>query len=124
MASRVPDHPVTVFDLSGTTVAARIAGDPAKPALLLLHGFPSSSRSFSTVIPALADVAYVVAPDLPGFGASDPLEMASFFSTPRAGLPGYTLCFTGYDPSVSPEGEYLSCVGAALFWVLIQCSKP
>jgi phytoene dehydrogenase-like protein len=39
--------------------------------------------------------------------------MASFFTTPRAGLPGYTLCFTGYDPSVSPEGEYLTCVGAA-----------
>jgi glycine/D-amino acid oxidase-like deaminating enzyme len=41
------------------------------------------------------------------------LEMASFFSTPRAGLPGYTLCFTGYDPNVSPPGEYLTCVGAA-----------
>ena len=45
--------------------------------------------------------------------AKSTLEMASFFTTPRAGLPGYTLCFTGYDPSVSPEGEYLTCVGAA-----------
>ena len=45
--------------------------------------------------------------------ASSTLEMASFFTTPRAGLPGYTLCFTGYDPSVSPPGEYLTCVGAA-----------
>jgi phytoene dehydrogenase-like protein len=45
--------------------------------------------------------------------ASSTLEMASFFTTPRAGLPGYTLCFTGYDPSVSPAGEYLTCVGAA-----------
>ncbi len=40
-------------------------------------------------------------------------EMASFFATPRAGLPGFTLNFTGYDPSVSPPGEYLTCVGAA-----------
>lgn len=40
-------------------------------------------------------------------------EMASFFATPRTGLPGFTLNFTGYDPSVSPEGEYLTCVGAA-----------
>ena len=40
-------------------------------------------------------------------------EMASFFSTPRTGLPGFTLNFTGYDPSVSPPGEYLTCVGAA-----------
>jgi phytoene dehydrogenase-like protein len=45
--------------------------------------------------------------------AESTLEMASFFSTPRAGLPGYTLCFTGYDPTVSPPGEYLTCVGAA-----------
>ena len=40
-------------------------------------------------------------------------EMASFFATPRTGLPGFTLNFTGYDPSVSPPGEYLTCVGAA-----------
>jgi phytoene dehydrogenase-like protein len=45
--------------------------------------------------------------------AESELEMASFFSTPRAGLPGYTLNFTGYDPGVSPPGEYLTCVGAA-----------
>jgi phytoene dehydrogenase-like protein len=40
-------------------------------------------------------------------------EMASFFATPRTGLPGFTLNFTGYDPDVSPPGEYLTCVGAA-----------
>ena len=40
-------------------------------------------------------------------------EMASFFATPRTGLPGFTLNFTGYDPGVSPPGEYLTCFGAA-----------
>jgi hypothetical protein len=40
-------------------------------------------------------------------------EMASFQATPRTGLGGFTLNFTGYDPGVSPEGEYLTCVGAA-----------
>ena len=40
-------------------------------------------------------------------------EMASFLSTPRCGLPGFTLNFTGYDPGVSPSGEYLTCVGAS-----------
>lgn len=39
--------------------------------------------------------------------------MASFLSTPRCGLPGFTLNFTGYDPDVSPAGEYLTCVGAS-----------
>jgi phytoene dehydrogenase-like protein len=45
-------------------------------------------------------------------------EMASFFATPRTGLPGFTLNFTGYDPGVSPRGEYLTCVGAAFDAVL------
>jgi phytoene dehydrogenase-like protein len=40
-------------------------------------------------------------------------EMASFQATPRTGLGGFTLNFTGYDPGVSPDGEYLTCVGAA-----------
>lgn len=39
--------------------------------LLLLHGFPTSSNYFRTLIPQLAsNSCYVVAPDLPGFGAS------------------------------------------------------
>lgn len=52
-------------------------------------------------------------------GAKEPVigmterEMASFMSTPRCGLPGFTLNFTGYDPSISPPGEYLTCVGAS-----------
>jgi haloalkane dehalogenase len=38
--------------------------------VLLLHGFPSSSHTFRDVMPTLADIAHVVAPDLPGFGLS------------------------------------------------------
>jgi pimeloyl-ACP methyl ester carboxylesterase len=56
---------------SGGEMAVRTAGDPSKPALVLLHGFPSSSRTFRDVIAPLSGSAYVVAPDLPGFGASD-----------------------------------------------------
>jgi hypothetical protein len=40
-------------------------------------------------------------------------EMASFLATPRTGMPGFTLNFTGYDSGISPPGEYLSCFGAA-----------
>ena len=40
-------------------------------------------------------------------------EMSSFSTTPRCGLPGFTLNFTGYDPGISPPGEYLTCFGAA-----------
>ncbi|WP_433393416.1 alpha/beta fold hydrolase [Micromonospora sp. KLBMP9576] len=54
------------------------AGDPAGPAVLLLHGFPSSARTFRQVVPELARAAYVIAPDLPGFGESDVLPAVSF----------------------------------------------
>lgn len=63
---------------SGTELSFIRAGDASKPAVLLLHGFPTSSRSFRDVVPALSQVAYVIAPDLPGFGESDVLPAVSF----------------------------------------------
>lgn len=62
----------------GAELSFVTAGDASWPALLLLHGFPSSARTFRHVIPGLAQVAYVIAPDLPGFGQSDVLPAASF----------------------------------------------
>jgi pimeloyl-ACP methyl ester carboxylesterase len=56
----------------------REAGDPRSPALLLLHGFPSSSHMFRDLIPLLADRYHVVAPDLPGFGFSDGPDREQF----------------------------------------------
>jgi len=62
----------------GTELAFITAGDRTKPALLLLHGYANSSRTFRDVIAALSRVSYVVAPDLPGYGESDPLPSPSF----------------------------------------------
>jgi len=56
----------------------RQAGDPKAPALLLLHGFPTSSHMFRDLIPQLADRYHIVAPDLPGFGFSDAPKRAQF----------------------------------------------
>jgi pimeloyl-ACP methyl ester carboxylesterase len=65
--------------LSGQTELSFIAaGEASKPAVLLLHGSPSSARMFRHVIPELSKVAFVIAPDLPGFGASDVLPTPSF----------------------------------------------
>lgn len=73
------EPPVQTMRLGrGAELAFRVAGDDALPALLLLHGFPSSSRSFRAMIRPLARMARVVAPDLPGFGASEPLAEPSF----------------------------------------------
>jgi pimeloyl-ACP methyl ester carboxylesterase len=57
--------------VDGFNVFYRQAGDANAPALLLLHGFPTSSHMFRELIPALSDRFHVVAPDLPGFGQSD-----------------------------------------------------
>jgi pimeloyl-ACP methyl ester carboxylesterase len=57
--------------VNGSRVFYREAGRKDSPAILLLHGFPTSSHMFRNLIPALADRFHVVAPDLPGFGFSD-----------------------------------------------------
>ncbi len=62
----------------GNELAVVTAGDPTTPALLLLHGFPSSSRTFRDVIPVLETTTRVIAPDLPGFGESDVVPSPSF----------------------------------------------
>jgi len=38
--------------------------------VLLLHGFPSSSRMFRNLIPRLSDAYHLIAPDYPAFGHS------------------------------------------------------
>ncbi len=59
----------------------REAGDPQAPAVLLLHGFPTSSHMFRNLIPILAPQYRVVAPDLPGFGFSDAPDHETFAYT-------------------------------------------
>jgi pimeloyl-ACP methyl ester carboxylesterase len=66
------------FKIEGAEVTVRLAGYREKPALLLLHGSPSSSRSFRNVIGTLAGDCFVIAPDLPGYGDSEPIERTSF----------------------------------------------
>lgn len=56
--------------VDGLDIFYRVAGDPKDPAVLLLHGFPTSSHMFRNLIPQLAEDFYVVAPDYPGFGYS------------------------------------------------------
>jgi len=58
-------------DVDGFKVFYREAGSAEAPALLLLHGFPTSSHMFRDLIPLLADRFRLIAPDLPGFGRSD-----------------------------------------------------
>jgi pimeloyl-ACP methyl ester carboxylesterase len=68
-------------DVDGFKVFYREAGSADAPALLLLHGFPTSSHMFRDLIPLLADRFRLVAPDLPGFGRSDMPARADFAYT-------------------------------------------
>jgi pimeloyl-ACP methyl ester carboxylesterase len=56
--------------VGGLDIFYREAGPAEAPAILLLHGFPTSSQMFRNLIPALADSYRVVAPDYPGYGHS------------------------------------------------------
>ena len=57
--------------VEGNKIFYREAGAETAPAILLLHGFPTSSHMFRNLIPHLSSRYHVVAPDLPGFGFSD-----------------------------------------------------
>jgi pimeloyl-ACP methyl ester carboxylesterase len=54
--------------VDGLSIFYREAGPPGAPAVLLLHGFPSSSFMYRNLMPPLARRYRVIAPDYPGFG--------------------------------------------------------
>ncbi len=75
--------PVTyhTVKVDGLNLFYREAGDPSRPTIVLLHGFPSSSHMYRDLIPKLAAKYHVIAPDYPGFGYSDQPAVADFAYT-------------------------------------------
>lgn len=69
---------VTVKD---HTIFYREAGHPNAPAILLLHGFPTSSFMYRQIMQHLSERFRLIAPDLPGFG---------FTNSPPRGKFNYT----------------------------------
>jgi pimeloyl-ACP methyl ester carboxylesterase len=66
------------ISVQGTSIFYREAGNPEAPAIVLLHGFPTSSHMFRDLMPLLATRFHVIAPDYPGFGYSDEPQPESF----------------------------------------------
>ena len=113
----VPETTVHKVEADGVNVFYRAAGDPSAAAVLLLHGFPTSSFMFRELIPRLADQYRVIAPDLPGFGFTEvPAERKYTYSfdalartleafTQAAGIGHYALYVFDYG---APTGFRLA----------------
>lgn len=70
-------HYATVA-VDGLDVFYREAGSADAPAVLLLHGFPSSSRMWQPLLDRLGDEFRLLAPDYPGFGHSSAPPASAF----------------------------------------------
>src|ERR1700739_2877967 len=76
VAAQATDHtiPAPTFyrtvEVDGLNIFYREAGPKDAPVVLLLHGFPTSSRMYRNLIPLLAERYRVIAPDYPAFGHS------------------------------------------------------
>lgn len=70
--SNIRKYPVKHLtkEVADQTIFYREAGDPNSETILMLHGFPSSSHMFRTIIDSLSDRYHIIAPDYPGFGLS------------------------------------------------------
>jgi len=73
MTAKADEYPEVSYHsvkIENVDIFYREAGNPQRPTLLLLHGFPTSSHMFRDLIPALSDQYHLVAPDYPGYGFS------------------------------------------------------
>jgi pimeloyl-ACP methyl ester carboxylesterase len=91
----VVEHPTfyRTVNVGGLSIFYREAGPKDAPVLLLLHGFPSSSRMFEPLFARLSDRYHLVAPDYPGFGHSDwpdPKRFDYTFDNIAAVINGFT----------------------------------
>ena len=64
---------------TGITLSVALAGERANPAVILLHGFPESHRTWRELAPQLAEQFFLIMPDQRGFAASDlPQDKAAY----------------------------------------------
>ncbi|MFI6264338.1 alpha/beta fold hydrolase [Micromonospora sp. NPDC051006] len=92
--------------VDGLSIFYREAGPPDAPTLLLLHGFPSSSRMFEPLLGRLADRFRLIAPDYPGFGHSE---------APDPGRFRYT-----FDRIAEVVSRFAATVGAERYLLYVQ----
>ena len=72
--------------ISGHQIFTKTAGDITKPALLLIHGFPSASWDWEGMWQTLSEHYFVITLDMLGFGLSDKPINATYKITEQADL--------------------------------------
>ena len=80
-ARQASSHTITTYhkvQIGGVGIFYREAGPKDAPTIVLLHGFPTSSRQYEALIPLLATRYHIIAPDYPGFGQSDAPDPSAF----------------------------------------------
>jgi pimeloyl-ACP methyl ester carboxylesterase len=77
-ADNAPGVAYRTVTIENVDIFYREAGDPNRPTILLLHGFPTSSHMFRDLITELADEYHLVAPDYPGYGFSSMPAVGEF----------------------------------------------
>ena len=99
-------------EIQGLDIFYREAGPANAPTVLLLHGFPSSSRMWEPLLPLLADRYHLIAPDYLGFGHSSAPSPSNFEYTfdnlarvideltTRLGITSYVLFMQDYGGPV------------------------
>ena len=75
----IPDISLPKEPIFGSEMAYREAGNRGAPMALFLHGNPTSSYIWRNILPAVAEVAHCIAPDLIGFGQSGKPDIAYRF---------------------------------------------
>jgi pimeloyl-ACP methyl ester carboxylesterase len=68
--AEVSNPELTTIKAGGYSLATDLVGDPEAPPVVLLHGIPGWRGTWRPVAKLLAARAYIVAPDLAGFGES------------------------------------------------------
>ena len=92
--------------VEGRQLFYREAGASDAPAVVLLHGYPTSSFMFRNLIRMLADRYHVIAPDYLGFGQSDSPTVDEF---------DYS-----YDSLARVTAELLNQLGVERYAIYVQ----
>lgn len=102
--------------VDGHRLFYRQAGSHDAPAIVLLHGFPTSSFMFRDLIGRLAQNYYVIAPDHLGFGYSD-MPLVTEFDYTFDALAGLTQALLD-QLGVTRYAIYVQDYGAPIGWRL------